>query len=176
MNDIEKRRIIENVTMKIYEIADNIDWMHLNIEQRKKNYESWTANPEIGGMLVPIVGINGVRVYLKDSLMKTYVSLRRPMIKDLLTSMSINCSQILKEYEKPQAILCDKKRLYTLTTAKEWKNSIMTAFERRCEIGSIESNVVLVIEHVSGRFVDKDYRGLIESAASRLDVEVYWVN
>lgn len=167
--------IKDTVTHRVHEIADEVDWAHLAIPQRQKYYETWTADPEIGGMLRQVMEQTRVRVYLKDTVMKTYSRNKRPVLQALLTSMSIPCACITKEFIKPQAVLCEGTSLYTLVAAKEWKIAIMSAFERGCEVKKLNKNIVFIIEHTTGRFVDKEYRDLIDSAATRLDVQVHWL-
>jgi hypothetical protein len=182
MQDIEKNtkdtmqaRIKEDVTQLVHQRADQADWMHLNIPQRQKYYEEWTADPQIGGLLSQTMHPSHVRVYLKDTIMKTYSRNQRPDIRALLTNLSIPCAQVTRELIKPQALLCGRTRLYTLAPAKDWKIAIMSAFERACEFGSIKENVVFITEHTAGRFIDKKYRDMINAAARRLDVTVHWL-
>lgn len=167
--------IISLVTERLFKIANEIDWLHLNISERKAFYEQWTEDPEIGGALRKVMEPHRVRVYIKDSIMGTYTRSRRPSITKLLSSMSIECLDITREYIKPQAVLCNKKYLYTLAVAKDWKIALMSAFERAAEISHIDTNKVFFIEHTSRRFVDRSYRGLIESAGKRLGVEIQWI-
>lgn len=174
-NDTMKTDIISLVTNRLYKLADEADWVHLNINERKALYEQWTEDSEIGGSLRKIMEPNRVRVYIKDSILRSYTRNKRPSLNGLLKSMSIECGDITKEYIKPQAILCGSTDLYTLAVAKEWKMALMSAFEREAEIGNLKRNRVFFIEHTSRRFVDTSYRNLIEGAAKRLGIEVQWI-
>ena len=172
MNETEIKAAI---AQRIYDLADAADWMHLNIEQRKQYYEIWTTDPQIGGILSQVIEPRRIRVYLKDTIMKTYARSRRPTLKSLLISMSISYKRITKEFEKPQALLCDGTQMYTLAPAKEWKIAIMSAFERSCEVRKLEKNIVFITEYTTRRFVDKEYRDMIDAAAQRLDIVVHWL-
>lgn len=163
------------ITNQLYKIADDIDWIHLNINERKNYYERWTVDPEIGGKLRQIMPAGRVRVYIKDSIMGSYSRKRRPSIKEVLTSMSIKCESITKEFVKPQAVLCDNKDLYTLSVAKEWRIALLSAFERGVEKKVSGKNMVFFIEHTTRRFVDSSFKELIEAAGSRLGVAVRWL-
>lgn len=167
--------IKEKVTRKIHKLADRHQWSRLSINARRKLYEEWTNDPEIGGALSQIIDANRVRVYLKDTVMKNYARTRRPELANLLNTLSIPCGSVTKKYSKPSALLCDGSSLYTLTVAKEWKTSLMSAFERASEEGDMVRNTVFISEHTVGRFVDASYRALIEAAARRLDIEVVWL-
>jgi len=167
--------IIVSVTERLHKLADQANWIYLNITERKRLYEKWTDDPNIGGLLRQIMEPNRVRVYIKDSIMGPYSRGRRLNIHSLLNSMSISCENVTKKFIKPQALLCNSSDLYTLSVAKEWKIAIMSAFERGVEIGELNNNRVFFIEHVTKRFVDPSYRNLVEAAGKRLDVEVQWV-
>ncbi len=172
---MNKAEIKAAVAQRVYALADALDWMHLNIEQHKQYYEAWTIDPQIGEILSQVMPPGRVRVYIKDTLMKTYMENHRPVLKSLLTSMSISYNKVTKEFEKPQALLCDGTRMYTLTKAREWKTTLMTAFERGCEVRKLEKNTVFITEYTAGRFVDKEYQDLINAAADRLSIAVHWL-
>jgi len=165
----------EEVKKRVYALADEVDWMHLNIDQRRRYYEEWTESPDIGGLLREIMSDGRIRVYIKDSIIGSYCRSKRLGIRDLLISTSIGCGVITKEYVKPQAILCDGKFLYTLINAKDWKVSLINSFERGQEVRGIKRNLMFITEHTSGRFVDYSYRSIIGTAAKRLGVEIEWV-
>ncbi len=167
--------IKEEVSQRVYDIADEVDWAHLTIPQRQKYYEAWTTDPEIGGKLSQVMDQTRIRVYLKDTVMKNYSRDKRPKLQSLITSMSLPCVRVTQEFIKPQAVLCDGNKLYTVAAAKEWKIALLSAFERGCEVRNLRENVVFFIEHTTGRFVDREYRDLIDSAAKRLEVKVFWL-
>lgn len=168
--------VIRIVTERVHEIADKADWQHLTIPQRKKFYEEWTEDPQIGGLLSRVMEPHRIRVYLKDTVMKNYSRKQKPNLQNLLEGMSLEFLEINKQFIKPEALLLDQTKLYTLTIAKEWKGAIMSAFERGYEIGSLEINTVFITDHTNGRFVDKYYRDLIDCAARKLGIQVHWVN
>lgn len=169
------QEIKDLVTKRVFGIADEVDWVHLTIHQRKQYYESWTSDPRIGGLLSQVMEENRVRVYLKDTVMRNYMRSRRISIHQLLNSMSMSFYEITEEFIKPQAILCDNTALYSLAAAREWKIALMSAFERGCIIPELEHNIVFFTEHTTGHFVDGDYRNMIAAAASRLGVRIHWV-
>ena len=172
LNEAELKKV---VTQHVHELADSIDWTHLTVSERQKYYELWTNDPQIGGTLSRILPSHRIRVYLKDTIMKSYSRKQRPAIVDLLSLMSVSYEHISQTFVKPQAVLCDSNKLYTLVAAKEWKVAIMSAFERGSEVYKLKKNVVFFTEHTTGRFVDKEYRDLIDAAAKRLDVDTQWL-
>ncbi|KAB8144886.1 hypothetical protein F8S13_03355 [Chloroflexia bacterium SDU3-3] len=160
----------------LYKYADEIDWLHLTISQRKQYYEVWTSDPNIGGKLEKIMDSSRVRVYLKDTIMKSYSSKQKPDLKRILQLHSISCDHISQVFTKPQAFLCDNNQLYTLSTAKDWRTSMLSAFERAYEIKNINRNIIFITDHTQGRFIDKSYRDMISIAAKKLDIIIYWLN
>ena len=170
MSDIK-----DTVTRKVRKLADKNDWSRLSIHARTKLYEEWTNDPEIGGALTRVMDANQVRVYLKDTVIRNYARSKRPELLKLLNAMSIPCQDVSKRYSRPTGVLCDNSSLYTLTVAKEWKNALMSAFERANEEGGITQNKLFIREHNAGRFVDASHRALIEAAAKRLDINVVWL-
>lgn len=170
MSDIKN-----TITNKVRKLADQHDWSHLSIDARTKLYEQWTNDPEIGGALAQVIDANRVRVYLKDTIIRNYARSQRPELVKLLHALSIPCGDINKKYSRPTGVLCEGSSLYTLTVAKEWKNALMSAFERANEEGGVRQNKLFIREHNAGRFVDASYRALIEGAARRLDINVVWL-
>jgi hypothetical protein len=171
----DEKRIKDEVTRRVHKIAEKADWWHLTIAERQKYYESWTADHQIGGLLDRVMDSARVRVYLKDTVMKSFNRAQRPDIQGLLSTMSISWANVTKRFVKPQSVLCDGRDLYTMTVAKEWKVAVMTAFERGHDVKQLRRNKVFVIEHTTSRFVDQSYRDMISTAAARLSIEVIWV-
>lgn len=163
------------ITRQVHAQADRHGWTHLSIDERRKLYEEWTNDPRIGGALSQVMDANRVRVYLKDTVMKSYARAQRPELLDLLQALSISSENVSKQYSKPDAILCQGASLYTLTVAKEWKTALMSAFERAHDETGVKRNTIFIREHTTGRFVDASYRALIEAAARRLGIEIVWL-
>lgn len=166
-----KQQIID----RIFAIADQVDWMYLPQPAKRLYYEEWTSDPQIGGVLAEIVGQENVRVHLKDTIMKLYARSRQPELPALLEAMSVHYDEITRKYEKPDAILCDGIALYTIAPAKQWKTSLMSAYERAYDARGLTKNLLFFTEHVTGRFVDRSYQEMIEAAGLKLGVQVQWV-
>lgn len=172
---VDEKQIKKNIAKKIHLIADKVDWSHLSIPERQKYYEEWTDDPNIGGVLSQIMEPRRIRVYLKDTIMKDYAKSKRPELRKLLGSLSYSCNVAIKEYIKPVGLLCDKNKLYTIAVAKEWKIALLSAFERGYEAKNVKENILFIIDHTSGRFVDISYRKLIEDSSAKLGVKIIWV-
>lgn len=167
--------IRRTVCQKVTELARAADWMHLTITEKTAYYVQWTENPEIGGMLRRIMKPNRVRVYLKDSIIGAFTRAQRPSLTKLLSNAGVTYTSVTSQYIKPHALLCDKRALYTLAVAQEWKGALLSAFERAHEAKSVEINRIYFIQHLVDKFTDASYRTMIEAAAKKLGVTVYWV-
>lgn len=169
-----EKEVRRTVARRVHEIANASDWAHLNITERKAFYEKWTADNNIGGMLRQIMPASRIRVYLKDTIIRDYTRALRPSLEGMLKNKNIDCGAT-KQFNKPKAILCDKKALYTLAAALEWKGALLSAFERAHEARALEINKVFFIQHSRDRFVDSSYRAMIEDAARKLGISIEWV-
>ena len=172
MSEVEIRR---TVYQRVTELATAADWSHLTIAERSAHYVQWTENPEIGGLLLQIMEPHRVRVYLKDTIIGSFAKTQRPSLAKLLSNSGVTYTKVTTQYIKPHAMLCDKKALYTLAAAKEWKGALLSAFERAYEAKAVEIKRVYFIKHVTDKFIDSSYRAMIEAAAKKLGVTVCWV-
>jgi hypothetical protein len=171
---IVRSDILELVRDRVYQKANQADWLHLTIPEKKELYEKWTEDPEIGGLLRTIMPVRNIRVYLKDTYMGEYSRSKKIHIRELLKSMGVTCSSIDQEFIKPEAILCDQSKLYTVSRAKDWKIALINSFERAKQNSSISKNIMYLTEHTNGMYSDVKYRELIEDAGNRLGVTVIW--
>lgn len=178
---MNEQAIKQVVSARVHAIADQVGWSHLTIEERRKHYEAWTNDENIGGLLGQVIDPNRVRVWLKDTVIKNYMKGKRPGVPTFLSRTGVPCGSILRTYIKPDAVLCEhadlfvRGNLFTLSVAKEWRVALMSAYERAVEITRIDRNIVFVIEHTSGRYTDQSYRDMISGAGAKLGVEVIWV-
>ncbi|WP_424211998.1 hypothetical protein ACN20G_07795 [Streptomyces sp. BI20] len=64
----------EEIVRRLYGRAAELRWTYLPDSERTKRYQMWTADPEIGGKLIPFIGKpENVRPWIKDGPMKEYV-------------------------------------------------------------------------------------------------------
>lgn len=84
----------EDIVRVLYEQAAEVNWTYLSDAERTKLYRQWTADPQIGGRLLPFVGVpENVRPWIKDGPMKEYtratygVGKYGPLVAKLPTSV-----------------------------------------------------------------------------------------
>lgn len=165
----------KDIIRRVREMADKADWCHLKIPEKSALYRQWVNDPTIGGELARLDGPDSVRVFLKDTVIKQYLKEKRPVLKDLLKQMGLDCKHVTTTYEKPEALLCDDGRLYTLAVAKEWRVAIFSAFERAHDRGKVTENLVFFTDHDVDRYTDRSYKTMIEHGAEKLDVKIHWI-
>lgn len=64
------------VVEALYDQADQSDWMHLSPTQRTAQYDKWTTEPTIGGILTRYMTPESARSWIKDGPMKEYARAR----------------------------------------------------------------------------------------------------
>ncbi|MGW2161636.1 hypothetical protein [Nonomuraea sp. NPDC001699] len=63
----------EDIVRLLYGEAADVNWTFLPDAERTRLYQQWTADPRIGGRLLPFVGTpENVRPWIKDGPMKEY--------------------------------------------------------------------------------------------------------
>lgn len=63
----------EEVVRLLYKRAAEVNWTYLPDNERTKLYRAWTADPQVGGRLLPFIGKpEDVRPWIKDGPMKEY--------------------------------------------------------------------------------------------------------
>ena len=64
--------IREQLIPRVYADAARLHWLHLSSTDRSRQYTAWLDDPAVGGILIPIMGRDGARVWLKDGPLKEY--------------------------------------------------------------------------------------------------------
>src|SRR4051812_15362145 len=64
--------IRERVARRVYADANQFDWMYLTSADRTRQYSRWLDDPEVGGLLEPLLGRSGARLWLKDGPLHEY--------------------------------------------------------------------------------------------------------
>jgi len=62
---------------KLWALADTLDWAKLDWYEKSSQYETWTRDPQVGGLLSNYMDQRRIRVYIKDTIMKGYVRSRQ---------------------------------------------------------------------------------------------------
>src|SRR4051794_25912559 len=67
----------DDVVAAVYADANELDWEHLALVARTRQYARWLADPRVGGILTQYMTMEQARSWLKDGPMKEYHRARR---------------------------------------------------------------------------------------------------
>ena len=169
-------KVREEVRNHVWVTADKFNWITLSVAAKSKQYEAWTRDPEVGGVLSHYISLADVRVYLKDTILKDYARARQ---SDATTAYRVlgfphNCI-VKKTYVKPHGRQLADGRIVCWGRASAWKAVLMAAYERAADREGLRPFAVLLI-HAVDRYKQDKVRRMVENAATKLGIEnVHWV-
>jgi hypothetical protein len=160
---------------RMWRIADEIDWLALGPSEKSLNYENWTKDPDVGGILQRYMALGQVRVYIKDSLLKDYPRSRRSDQEKPFRMLGIaEAATIGRVFIKPHGRLLADGRIICWGRAADWKTILLAVFERSFTIGNA-SPYAAVLTESAGKFSENRARAVVMEAAKRLLIEtVIW--
>jgi hypothetical protein len=147
--------------------ADEIGWRSLSDADKSSYYEQWTDDEEIGGVLAHYRDRVGVRVHIKDTLMKPYTRARSSDESRPFRVLGLSSDlPIAEAYIKPHGRRLQDGRVICWGPAEGWKLTLMLTFERAYEARGTPFGVVL--EDAVGNFGNRCTRAMVEDASTRL--------
>jgi hypothetical protein len=60
------------IVARLYSDAVRLDWGHLSMPERRRQYERWISEPAVGGIIGQFLTPERARVWIKDGPMKEY--------------------------------------------------------------------------------------------------------
>ena len=168
-------QVREELRTKLWEIADELDWVSLSPTVKSKYYEIWTRDPAIGGLLSRYIDLGYVRVYLKDTLLKDFAQHRLADQAGPSRMLDIPATaEVAKSYVKPHGRRFKDGRIICWGKASAWKSILMAAYERAYGEKNFKAHGV-ILTHAAGRYSEPKTRGMVEAAAERLGIDrVVW--
>jgi hypothetical protein len=169
-------KIREDIKTQLWDHADNLDWASLSAKDKSRYYTVWTETAEIGGRLGAFMDPRQVRVYIKDTLLKSYARERSSDPSRVMRILKIDeATKSLESYIKPHGLLLSDKRQIAWSRATEWKATLMTLHERAHETKATPYGGVLF--QANARFADEESRAVVISAAKKLGIsQLIWVD
>ncbi|WP_242908025.1 hypothetical protein [Actinomadura terrae] len=70
------QRLQGKIVRRLFQEAEEIDWIYLPDQRRTETYNQWVQNPEIGGRLTEFMPAAQARVWIKDGPMKEFARAR----------------------------------------------------------------------------------------------------
>jgi hypothetical protein len=166
----------ERIREQLWKIADEIDWNHLSVADKRRYYRNWTNDQHVGGVLSRYMEVGAVRTYIKDAVMKVYSRRRQGDLRSPLTRLGIDPAvETVKTYEKPHGVRLADGRVICWGPAKGWKVVLMALHERSFEDSGSHPYGAVLFNATAG-FGDVSSRVVVENAATKLGIrKLIWV-
>lgn len=165
----------ERLRIKLWELADERKWIRLSVAEKSAAYDAWTRDPAVGGVLSRFIRLSDVRLYLKDTLLKSYVRDRNADDALIVRVLRVEGIAVTKTYIKPHGRLLDDGRVYSWGRATAWKLILMATFERAFNAPDGRA-FAAVLTAAFGNYHQPNVRKLVETAASKLAIDrVVWI-
>lgn len=157
--------------------ADKLDWANLSTGEKSKFYSQWTETSSIGGRLSAYMDPRQIRVYIKDTLLKSYTRERLANPDQIFRVAGVDLdTAIVEQYIKPHGRRLDDGRIIAWSRASEWKMTLLAVFER-ARVNSKYSAFAVVLLQSSPKFLTANTQSVVEDAARRLGVErLIWLD
>lgn len=174
-------KLPEHIRAEVFEViwaqADEIGWLHLDSSEKSRLYSYWTEAEAIGGRLGAYMDPRQVRVYLKDTVLKSY-SIER-MSDPTMARRVLRIGEgvpAMEIYTKPHGQRLDDGRIIAWSNASDWKLTLFAVFERAYPSpGATPYGVVLIPN--TGKFRTQDERRMVEEAGQRLGIQnIVWLD
>jgi len=169
-------QIREEIKKHLWDEADRLEWAALSAKDKARYYSMWTETKEIGGRLAGFMDPRKVRVYIKDTLLKSYARERlsdeRPVFRILGL---VPETEVVTRYIKPHGRRLVDGREIAWSRATEWKATLLALHERAFEHHGQPFAAVLF---ESGTKHDEPRsRAAVEDASSKLGItKIVWID
>lgn len=156
-----------NLRAQLWAEADTIGWSDLSGSDKSRRYDDWVVREDVGGVLGRYMDARAVRVYIKDTVMKSYASQQSESHERPFRVLGVEPeAEVVEDYVKPHGRRLADGRIVSWGKASNWKAILMAQFER-CRNGDYTSGGV-VLSGACGRYQSAAFRALVEDAAGRL--------
>ena len=155
--------------------ADRLNWSALSATDKSRYYSVWTETESIGGRLGQYMDPRKVRVYIKDTLLKSYTRETSANPARVFRVLGIDeCAVVSATFIKPHGCLLPDGRQIAWSKASDWKLTLMALHERTFEAGE---PYAAVLSEAAARFGLASQRAVVESAAERLGIKrLIWLD
>lgn len=155
--------------------ADRLDWSSLSTADKSKYYTNWTTSERIGGRLGQFMDPRKVRVYIKDTLLKSYASKVSADPARVFRVLGVaEGTEPTRVYTKPHGCVLADGRHIAWSKARDWKGTLMSLHERAFDKGTPHA---VVLTELGTGFNLPSRRAMVEDAACKLGIEkVIWLD
>jgi hypothetical protein len=159
----------------LWKQADAVNWSTLSQAKKAEYYAEWAIDAKIGGVLAGYMQTENIRVYIKDTLMKSYTREHSAEPEKWLQALGIEgATAITKTFIKPHGCLLADGRVIAWGKAAAWKMITTAAFER--SYAAERTPYGIVLSAAVGKYFQAKTRTMVEDAAHRLGIpQVVWI-
>jgi hypothetical protein len=171
------KEITEAVKDVVWRRADECDWDVLGPGDKARYYAAWARDPQIGGVLSRYLDIAAIRVYIKDTVLKSYTRERQARWDATRHALGLTENiGVVETFIKPHGVQLEDGRVVAWGRADNWKHVLLATFERaHRNNGCVPYGAVLT--HAVPRFATLGDREVVEDIARRLDIkQVAWID
>jgi hypothetical protein len=156
---------------KLWVIADTMDWPRLDWYEKSAQYEAWTRDSDVGGLLAHYMDQRQIRVYIKDTIMKGYVRSRQASTAQPFSALGINgAAEIAEAWERPHGRRLKDGRVIVWGSADDWKLVLTAVHERSWGIPGARPFAAVLMWSV-GKYSEPSVRAMVQDAAAKLKIE-----
>jgi len=166
----------ESLRRVLWAKAEALGWVDLSAADKTRQYEYWTQDPNIGGILARYMDPPRVRVYLKDAIFKPYSRARLADWTRCARALRIEPEVISEPFIKPHGRRLSDGRVICWGPASSWKAVLMALHERTFGQDGTRPCAAVLLRAI-GRYREDRARRMVEDAAAKLGVEqVVWLD
>lgn len=166
----------EEIKSILWKEADRLEWSALGLSEKSRYYTMWTETEKIGGRLAGFMDPRQVRVYIKDTLLKSYTRERFSDEAKIFRILQLPIdTPTMTTYIKPHGRHLLDGRQIAWSRAVEWKATLMALHERSFQDGGKPYAAVLF--EAATKHMDDKARAVVGSAAEKLGVSnLIWLD
>ena len=163
------------VKERLWAEADRLNWSALSAADKSRYYSMWTETETIGGKLGQYMDPRKVRVYIKDTLLKSYTREASASPVRVFRVLGVDENVfVAATFIKPHGCLLTDGRQIAWSKASDWKATLMALHERA--FGDSEPYAAVLTE-AAAKFGSASERAVVESAADKLGIKrLIWLD
>ena len=167
--------IRREIKERLWAEADRLNWSALSAADKSRYYSMWTETEGIGGRLGQYMDPRKVRVYIKDTLLKSYTRETSASPERAFRVLGVDENVIVTAtFIKPHGCVLPDGRLIAWSKASDWKATLMALHERAFGEGE---PYAAVLTEAAVKFGLASQRAVVESAADKLGIKrLIWLD
>src|SRR5690606_37460063 len=120
----------EELKERIRSEAEQLGWVYLSPTAKSRQYDNWSRDRDVGGLLERFVDRRQVRTYLKETLLREYAREHHMRFERPFRILGIpESAEIAESYEKPHGRRLSDGRVVAWGRATDWKSILLAVHE-----------------------------------------------